>query len=294
MDGKTPMALITGSLGAGKTTLLGRLLQASRLRIAVLMNEFGEIPIDSRMIRGDNIEIVELAGGCVCCSLTGEFEAAVNEIIAKVHPELIVVEATGVAESDALVFEVEDRLPHIRLDAAICIVDAYAAMRYPQVGYAARTQLASADVILINKSDLVTAEEMDAVISQVRRYNHRAAELRTVRCDVPMDILFGPRIEQGPLPEPPPRGETFESFAVTSSGLLDRARFENFLSDLPAAVFRAKGFVRFPDGGRLFNYVAGRFDFEPFDAEKYQLVFIGPSLTKERADIENQLRACEI
>ncbi len=288
------MALITGSLGAGKTTLLRRLLMAPRLRIAVLMNEFGEIAIDSEIIRGENIEIVELAGGCVCCSLTGEFEAAVNEIIAKVDPELLLVEATGVAESDALVFEVEERLPNVRLDAAICIVDAYAAVRYPNVGYAARTQLASADILLINKSDLITPEEMEAVVSQVRRYNQRAAEIKTVRCAAPTEVLFGPRGDKGPLPEPAPRSEAFESFAVVCGGFLDRAKFEDFLSGLSAAVFRAKGFVRFTDGGWLFNYVAGRFDFESFNAGKNQLVFIGPSLAKERADIENRLRACEV
>jgi len=73
--------LITGSLGSGKTTLLRRILDSAHFRIAVLMNEFGELAVDSRVISGKNIDIIELIDGCVCCSMTGEFEAAIGEII---------------------------------------------------------------------------------------------------------------------------------------------------------------------------------------------------------------------
>ena len=78
---RTPIGLITGSLGSGKTTLLRKILGQPDRRYAVLMNEFGELPIDSEVIRGTNVEIAELVGGCVCCSLTGELEAAVEEIL---------------------------------------------------------------------------------------------------------------------------------------------------------------------------------------------------------------------
>jgi len=86
--------LITGSLGSGKTTLVRQILKKAVHRIAVLMNEFGEIAIDSKIIKGANIDIIELAGGCVCCSMTGEFEAAVREIIENIRPDFIIVEAT--------------------------------------------------------------------------------------------------------------------------------------------------------------------------------------------------------
>ncbi|HSR10255.1 MAG TPA: GTP-binding protein, partial [Thermodesulfobacteriota bacterium] len=78
---RTPITLITGPLGSGKTTLLRHILSSVPKKIAILMNEFGEIAIDSRIVEGKNIRIAELDGGCVCCSLQGEFEAAVNEIL---------------------------------------------------------------------------------------------------------------------------------------------------------------------------------------------------------------------
>src|SRR3989304_9553565 len=104
---RTPITLITGYLGAGKTTLLRNILDNADRKIAVLMNEFGKIAIDSQVIKGKNIDMVELRGGCVCCSLTGEFEAAIKEIIEKTKPDAIVVETTGVAEPDAVVIDIQ-------------------------------------------------------------------------------------------------------------------------------------------------------------------------------------------
>ena len=95
MSPRTPITLVTGPLGSGKTTLLRHILATRPARIAIVMNEFGEIAIDTKVIQGKNVRIAELGGGCVCCSLLGEFEAAVNEIITRVAPEIIVVETTG-------------------------------------------------------------------------------------------------------------------------------------------------------------------------------------------------------
>src|SRR5258708_13669101 len=97
---RTPITLITGPLGSGKTTLLRHILATQREKIAIVMNEFGEIAIDTKVIEGKNVRIAELGGGCVCCSLLGEFEAAVNEIFEKIPPERIVVETTRLAQPE--------------------------------------------------------------------------------------------------------------------------------------------------------------------------------------------------
>jgi len=258
------------------------------------MNEFGEIAIDSQVIQGEHVQIIELAGGCACCALAGEFEAAVAEIIEKVAPEFIVVEATGVAEADSLVYMVEDNLPQVRLDSVMCIVDVYMSIKYPSVGYAARTQLKAADIVLINKIDLVTREEVEEVEAQVRKYNDTAALFKTVRCDVDIDLLFGLDIEKRTIPIVHHRDVDFESFTFITDMTLEREKFQQVIADLPLSVYRAKGFVRFAEGGYLFNYVVGRSDLEEFRADKTQLVFIGPHLDEIRETILSQLRGCEV
>src|SRR5260370_2057429 len=116
---RTRITVIPGQLGSGKTTLLRHILATQHEKIAIVMNEFGEIAIDTKVIEGKNVRIAELGGGCVCCSLLGEFEAAVNEIIEKIAPERIVVETTGLAEPQPLVFNIQETLPHCLLDAAV-------------------------------------------------------------------------------------------------------------------------------------------------------------------------------
>ncbi len=294
MEPKTPIMLITGSLGSGKTTLLRRILETTDRRIAVLMNEFGELAIDSKVIRGENVQIVELAGGCVCCSMTGEFEAAIGEILEKVRPDMIVVEATGVAEADALVFEVEESLPEVRLDSVVCIVDAYLSVKHPYVGYTARTQLETADVILINKADLVSDPEIEEVEAQVRKYNDTALIFKTVGADVDTNLLLGFDVERRSAPAAPHGRAHFHSFTYSTSSSLDRTRFMDFVSELPKNVYRAKGFVRFDGHSSLFNYVVGRADREEFDADGTELVFIGPELDEAREDILKNLKECEV
>src|SRR4029450_868920 len=105
---RTPITLITGPLGSGKTTLLRHILATQREKIAIVMNEFGEIAIDTNVIEGKNVRIAELGGGCVCCSLLGEFEGGVSGVITRVGPEIIIVETTGLAEPEALVFNIQE------------------------------------------------------------------------------------------------------------------------------------------------------------------------------------------
>src|SRR5947199_10287037 len=98
---RTPITLVTGPLGSGKTTLLRHILATQPWKIAIVMNEFGEIAIDTKVIEGKNVRIAELGGVCVCCSLLGDVEAAVNEIIERMAPARIVVGTTGRAQPQA-------------------------------------------------------------------------------------------------------------------------------------------------------------------------------------------------
>jgi G3E family GTPase len=291
---RTPITLITGPLGSGKTTLLRHILATVPKKIAILMNEFGEMAIDRKIIEGRNIRIAELDGGCVCCSLLGEFEAAVNEVIDKVDPEMIVVETTGVAEPDALVFDIQESLPRVRLDGVVMVADADTQIRFPQVGHTLRMQIEAADAILLNKVDLVSPGELGQAREKLHALNDFAPILPTQRCRVDPDLLFGIAREREIRPPEHIHQPEFESFSYTTGAFLKRNCFEEFADHLSSGVHRAKGFVRFPEGTHLFNFVAGRWELEPFQEEKTVLVFIGQDIKSQEIEILGKLRNCEL
>jgi len=290
---KTPLTLITGPLGSGKTTLLRHILDTVPKRIAILMNEFGEIAIDSRIIEGKNIRIAELGGGCVCCSLLGEFEAAVEEIIAVAQPEIIVVETTGVAEPDALLFDIQENLTRVRLDGVITVADADALIRYPQLGRTTRMQIGEADIIILNKADLVSKEELAQAKEKLAEINGAAPTVCAQYCRVDSDLLFGIGRERQLKPPEHLHQPEFESFSHVTTATFVRGCFEQFAERLRDSAFRAKGFVRFPEGTYLFNFIAGRWELEPFPQEETALVFIGERGKLQKEAILSELKQCE-
>lgn len=294
MSIRTPITLITGPLGSGKTTLLRHILNTVSKKIAILMNEFGEIAIDSKIIEGKNIRIAELGGGCVCCSLQGEFEAAVNEVIKKIDPEIIVVETTGVAEPDALIFNIHENIPQVRLDGVITVVDADSMMKYPQLGYTSRMQIKEADTILLNKTDLVSRDSLNTIQEKLRQLNNTAPILRTQRTRVDPDLLFGIAREREIQPPKHIHQPEYESFVYRTGAPIERGRFEQFANNLDEYVYRAKGFVCFPEGTYLFNFVTGRWELEPFQAEETVLVFIGKNLKSQESKILEKFKKCEL
>jgi G3E family GTPase len=289
---RTPTTLVTGPLGSGKTTLLRHILATYPVKIAIVMNEFGEIAIDTKVVQGKNVQIAELGGGCVCCSLIGEFEAAVNEIIEKLAPETIVVETTGLAEPEALVFNIQEALPQCRLDGVISVIDADMLVRFPELGHTTRMQIEGADILLLNKIDLVDTMQIEALETKLREINSTAVIIRTDRCRIDPELLFG--ISRGKKAAPPEHEHQpeFESFSFSSDKLFSRDCFERFVDGFPGTVIRAKGFVRFDDGAQLFNFVAGRWELEPFETNRTELVFIGKKIAAEKEAILSALNEC--
>jgi G3E family GTPase len=291
---RTPITLITGPLGSGKTTLLRYILATRAAKMAIVMNEFGEIAIDSKVIEGTNVRIAELGGGCVCCSLLGEFEAAVTEIIKKVAPEIIVVETTGLAEPEALVFNIQEALPQCRLDGVVSVIDADMLVRFPELGHTTRLQIEGADILLLNKIDLVDAKQIGLLETKLRGINPTAAIVRIERCRIDPEFLFGIGRERNIAPPRHEHQPEFESFIFSSNKTFSRDCFEHFAEALPASVLRAKGFVRFADGARLFNFVARRWELEAFETDRTELVFIGKNVAQEKKTILGALKKCEV
>jgi G3E family GTPase len=294
MTVRTPITLVTGPLGSGKTTLLRHVLATHPEKIAVVMNEFGEIAIDTKVIEGKNVRIAELGGGCVCCSLLGEFEAAIGEIIEKFVPERIVVETTGLAEPEALVFNIQEALPQCRLDGVVSVIDADMLVRFPELGHTTRLQIEGADILLLNKIDLVETTQIEPLETKLRQINPTAAIVRTERCRIDPELLFGIGREKKVARPQHQHQLEFESFAFNSDKIYSRACFERFVNSLTASVLRAKGFVRFADGEQLFNFVAGRWELESFEADRTELVFIGKKIAAEKEAILGALKKCEV
>jgi len=294
MQLRTPITLITGPLGSGKTTLLRHILATRPTKIAIVMNEFGEIAIDTKVIEGKNVRIAELGGGCVCCSLLGEFEAAVNEIIARVGPDIIIVETTGLAEPEALVFNIQEALPQCRLDGVVSVIDADMLVRFPELGHTTRLQIEGADILLLNKIDLVQPQQIEPLEAKLRELNRTATIVRTERCWIDPDLLFGIGHEKKVAPPQHKHQPEFESFTFTSEKDFSRNCFEGFVDSLPANVHRAKGFVRFSDGAQLFNFVSGRWDLEPFESTETQLIFIGKEIATQKSAVIEALKRCEL
>jgi len=289
---RTPLTLVTGYLGSGKTTLLRRILSESRLKLAIIMNEFGELGIDGKLLRAKNVDMVELSGGCVCCSLTGEFQAAVEEIIAKVHPQAIVVEATGLAEPEALLENVAETLPQIRQDATVTVVDCYGMIKYPSLGHTGMMQIEMGDIILLNKVDLVGADDILKVRDIIRKINPHAVIMETVNCNVPPDLILGQEVSRRISGRSKVHLIDLSSFVYTSGRRIELGCLEQVLANLPSSIYRVKGFARC-DGGIFINYVAGRWDMEPFTTPKTELVFIGHETERYHQDIVQKLERCE-
>jgi len=227
--------------------------------------------------------------------LLGEFEAAVTEIIKKVAPEIIVVETTGLAEPEALVFNIQEALPQCRLDGVVSVIDADMLVRFPELGHTTRLQIEGADILLLNKIDLVDAKQIEPLETKLREINSTAAIVRTVRCQIDPELLFGIGQSRKRTAAPPQHEHQpeFESFTFSSDNVFSRDCFERFVDALPSSVIRAKGFVRFPDGAQLFNFVAGRWELEPFEAGETQLVFIGKGVGAQKSAIVDAMKKCE-
>jgi G3E family GTPase len=289
---RTPLILITGPLGSGKTTLLRHLVETIPSKLAIVMNEFGDIAIDSRIVEGKHVRIAELGGGCVCCALLGEFEIALEEIIDTVGPDLILAETTGVAEPDAIVFDIEDSLPRVRLDSVITVTDADGMVRYPHIGHTGRRQIEAADLILLNKVDLVSAAEMEQIEAQIARLNDQASIIRTQHCRVDPQLVCGVTRERELTPPLHVHQPEFAACHYTTDAPFNRSCFERFAASLSPHIIRAKGFIRFPEGTYLFNFVSGRWELEPFVEEQTMLVFIGAREALDRSAIVHALQQC--
>ncbi len=278
--------LLFGFLGSGKTTLARRLLDEppDARKTAIIVNEFGDVGVDGAILSGRNVDMVELNSGCLCCTLKGPLLQAVEELHAHAGAQRIIVEATGVAQPEEMLETFADRSLRARCEIGpiVTVVDASRYGRLSEMlGEFYDAQIENSDLIILNKTDLASAEVLEAVRKEVARLNPRAEILFSERCDVDVaEVLNGPasgvieRRASWPhadedglrgsgrrdrLPDPEPhdhvhdddhdhhhddrRHAPADSFVLAAEGPRDVAALHAFFANLPPAVWRAKGFL---------------------------------------------------
>ena len=195
-DARIPVTVLTGYLGAGKTTLLNRILSEDHgHRYAVIVNEFGEIGIDADLVTHANEELFEMNNGCICCTVRGDLIRTLHTLLQRPGVfDAVIVETTGLADPGpvAQTFFVDPKLrAALRLDSITTLVDARHVRQQLAVSREAAEQIAFADQLVLNKTDLVTPEELDEVERALRRLNPLAPVHRALRSQLPLERVLG-------------------------------------------------------------------------------------------------------
>ena len=191
-----PVTVFTGFLGAGKTTLLNRVLTENHgKRYAVIVNEFGEVGIDNDLVVNAEEEIFEMNNGCICCSVRGDLIRIIDGLMLRRGKfDGILIETTGLADPAPVAqtfFVDEDVRKNTKLDAIVTVVDAKHLVGALENTHEAQEQIAFADIILLNKTDLVEPEELDAARNRIRAINPVATIRETERCGVALSEVLG-------------------------------------------------------------------------------------------------------
>lgn len=303
---RTPVTVLTGYLGAGKTTLLNRILTDShKKRFAVIVNEFGESGIDNELIVDADEEVIEMNNGCICCTVRNDLIRILDGLMKRKGGfDGIIVETTGLADPApvAQTFFVDESVGRrTKLDAIVTVVDAKHVLAELDRAPEAQEQIAFADVLLLNKIDLVTPGEAAAVEARVRRINPYVTIHRTQRCRVDLSQVLGRdassldrilELEPGFLDDSHDHEHDalISSLSLRSPRPVDPARFFAFIRDVTQQygpdMLRTKGILSFAnDNDRyVFHGVHMLLDgdpqrpWRPNENRESRIVFIGRNL----------------
>jgi G3E family GTPase len=267
-----PVTIITGFLGSGKTSLLNHILNSDHgLRIAVLVNDFGAANIDAELIVGVEGETVSLANGCICCTIRGDLLRAVSRLIQQDNPpDYLIVETSGVSDPIAVAqtFLMAEVNSYVQVDGIITLVDAEQIHTLPSSSkMLAIDQVAAADIVVLNKVDLVSAQALQQVKEWITEVTPNARILETTYGKAPLELVLSvgkyaleklAQREQRDVHVRPAGGDTqhehsqdhklvFSTWSYQTDEPLHHAALTNAVNRLPGAIFRAKGILWLDD-----------------------------------------------
>lgn len=317
MSDKIPVTVLTGYLGAGKTTLLNRILtEPHGKKFAVIVNEFGEVGIDNDLVVGADEEVFEMNNGCICCTVRGDLIRIIEGLMKRKGKfDAIIVETTGLADPAPVAqtfFVDEDVSARARLDAVVTVVDAKWLKDQLRDAPEAKNQIAFADVIILNKSDLVSAEELADVERQIRAINAYATIHKTTRAQVPLDAVLGKNaFDLDRILDIAPEfledvhvhhDDSVQSVAITIPGEIDPEKFMPWISEFTQKegpnILRCKGILAFKNEPKRFVFQGVHMildgdlqrEWRADETRQSKMVFIGHKLN--RSLIESAVEAC--
>jgi G3E family GTPase len=312
-----PVTLLTGYLGAGKTTLLNRILSEQHgKKYAVIVNEFGEIGIDEGLVIKTDEEIFEMNNGCICCTVRGDLIRIIGNLMKSSERfEGLLIETTGLADPAPVIqtFFVDDEVrERMQVDAVVTMIDAVHFLAQVEDSHEAEEQVAFADVILINKVDLISPEQRQAVEDKVRSLNRFAKIHHTVRAGLDLgEILQRGAFDLDRILEIEPdfledvaheHDSTVTSVSLRSDQPLDEDRFFAWIQQLlrtrGTEIFRSKGILALAGQPERFVFQAVHMLadstwgtlWQPGEKRESRLVLIGRNLSE--AELERDFAAC--
>jgi cobalamin biosynthesis protein CobW len=304
-----PILLVSGFLGAGKTTLINRLLADPQgRRLAAVVNDFGAIDIDAELLGSVADGVFSLKNGCICCSLQGDLLRTLSTILRRdAALDGIVIETSGVSDPAEIIRNLLDPVifKEAALDAVVCLADCRHLLDRPDLldDVLCKSQLRSADFILLSKTDLVTAEERQTIRDRLSAFKPARMIFDVQHGDVPAELLFSAGLHQpGPAAAKRPvfSAPAFQTMDWTADCPLSLPLFQRAISRLAPQIIRAKGILVAADQpGRplLFQMVGGRATISPAPAPPpgaalVRLVLIGPLGAFDPAAVTAELDGC--